>query len=215
MKAKEPKTYHYYTILGDLNSQRIDLTQEELYDIELNLSRTVSENVRNNVNTLQADKDAAKLLSVSYYCLGGNNPCTRGKGASKTAHNSTKRKVYVPYKFQDQYNYYFIVRLLTLQKKFDRSKGCWTQYVKWAVGQALKYTISYMRKQDALNIAFADIYEYMKTYEADQDKYYETFVNQSDWTSVPEVEIPNQCVLLSECNQNIVKEPKPTSKSDG
>ena len=116
---------YYNLIPGDRKSTKIPITQDEVYDVELNLSDEVSKNYRKGDFSIAAQRKAAKLLSVSYSRLGGRIPAKVAK------YRSIMKNQW------NDYRSYFFEELVRVLPGFDRSKGCWTQYVKWARMKAL------------------------------------------------------------------------------
>lgn len=141
------KMYHYRIIPGDLSSTKVELTQEELYTIERELSGSVSERHQQGLgDTKRCQRDTAKLLSISWHCLGGNDPVqfTAKKKTIKGYNN-----VLLPIQFRESYRSYFFIEIMKMLATFNRTKGCWTQYVRWARGKALRSTFQYMKREQA------------------------------------------------------------------
>lgn len=141
MADNPKKAYYYFSIPGDIGSSKLFLTQEELYEAERNLSARVAFCVQKDLMPASARRDLAKLISISYYCLGGGYPCFRVR-------KSSEKKFCVPFDYHDIYLSFFMQEIWRMLKKFDRSKGSWTQFVKWARGHASQYTAREMAKEE-------------------------------------------------------------------
>jgi hypothetical protein len=132
-------------IPGDTSSPKIYLTKEELYGLEKTLSKEACEYYQADDNSAKAQRSIAKLISISYHCLGGNDPCQLShkrrkiKGLSNTL---------LPHQYRFDYLSFFIEELMKMMVKFDRSKGCWTQYVRWARGKGLRRTFQVMKAEE-------------------------------------------------------------------
>lgn len=131
--------YWYHEIIGDVTSHKHVITKEELYNIEDNIAREVC-NAYRKKGEIPRDiqKKAATLLSVSFYCLRGNEPL----------HPNSKSKFKCPKFAVDEYIYHFTRHLITHFTYCDRDKGAWTPYVRFAKGKACRDTIKWLIKQD-------------------------------------------------------------------
>ncbi len=145
------KKYYYHLLPGDTASPKIHLTQEELYGLEKTLSQSVCNNYRENKNSKRVQRDAAKLISISYHCLGGNNPCHLSK------HQKDSKKFLVPRAYRFEYLSLFIEELIKMFHNFDRDKGCWTQYVVWAAGKGKRRVIQLMRRDQKHDMLIKDV----------------------------------------------------------
>lgn len=146
------KEYYYHVIPADTSSPKIAITQEQLYEMELKLSQEVCNNYRAGNFSLKAQRKAATLISISYHCLGGNDPCHLS-----TKSHSKKRSILLPMQYRFDYLSYFIEELIKMMQKFDRNKGCWTQYVLWARGKGLRRIIQQMKREQAHEQLIMDI----------------------------------------------------------
>lgn len=132
--------YIYHLVPGDTKSKMFFLTKEELYKVEKELSDKVSTNYQNDRFGRREQAQAAKLISISYHILGGCIPITHRKSKSGIA------TYIVPHRYIQDYISYFIEAIVKFLYKFDRSKGCWTNYVRWAKGLAIERTIALERR---------------------------------------------------------------------
>lgn len=137
------KEYYYYTIPEDRSSTKITITREQLYEIEKKLSAEAAYYRQNDVTTAKAQRDIATLMSVSWHCLGGNDPYKPSKNRKRV---EGCPNVFFSEEYREDYKSYFFIEALKILDKFDRSRGSWTQAVRWARGKAIRSTIAAKKK---------------------------------------------------------------------
>lgn len=122
-----------YTIIGDTSSKSFQIDIDELYDIEKNESEYISKELQSGNNTHAFQRRLARFLSVSFYGLGGHHPL-------RVRNSTTEHTVRLAKYLHEEYSQRWILEIYKMLLKFDRSKGCWTQYVRFAKGKALHAT---------------------------------------------------------------------------
>lgn len=134
------KERYYYKIYADETSQKIAVDMNDLIIIDKEISPRLSEKIR----VEQPDKwkfvdqiELARLLSISYYVLGGQLPIIK-----YLYQKPIKDEVPQIYSKEDIeiYNSYFLEFFLTQLKKFNRELGSWPTMVTWIRRKSLTYT---------------------------------------------------------------------------
>lgn len=147
------KNYYYYLVPGDIRSEKVEISTEEVREVEHVLSGVVADNYRADINTMRANRDAGKLLSVSFHILGGNDPLLPFSVKGK------RTKVFIRQPYHELYTAFFFDELVKMLPKFDRAKGCWHNYVKFARLNAMRSLDKYRVREEKENVIQNRLYE--------------------------------------------------------
>jgi hypothetical protein len=150
---------YYFAIVGDFATEKTEIFKPELFEIEKVLPMEVAlAYQRGDEMTPKEQRQAAKLLSISYHCMGGYSVmCPQDK----------RSKVKLPHFARDEYLYAYIRNFLVVIQKFDRTKGAWGQYAKWIRGMAIRDTINYLRKLDKARVIQNELLRLAEAYKGD------------------------------------------------
>ena len=128
----------YYNVIGDSSSGTHELPWEEATALAKALSLDISAAYRAGYEqNYSIQLKSAKLLSISYHCLGGAKPMFKGNG-----------KVFFPLWLKEEYVFNYIKHYMYFIKKFDENKAPWGFYCRWIKSLAIRDTIAKLRKLD-------------------------------------------------------------------
>lgn len=150
---------YYYSLVGDFSTERTEIFRPELFELEKVLPQEVAQSYqRGGELTPKEQREAAKLLSITYHCMGGYSVmCPQDK----------RSKVKLPHFVRDEYLYAYIRNFLVVIQKFNRTKGAWGQYAKWIRGMAIRDTIAYLRKLDKKKAVETEMMRLAELYKGD------------------------------------------------
>ena len=150
---------YYYSLIGDFSSSRFEINRDELFALEKTLPLGVAKSYqRGGELTPKEQREAAKLLTITYHCMGGYSVMCPGDKRSK---------VKLPHFVRDEYLYAYIRNFLVVIQKFNREKGSWGQYAKWIRGMAIRDTILYLRRLDKKRAVEAEMLQLAELYKGD------------------------------------------------